>query len=390
MSEKLQKVLARAGLGSRRLMEEWIQNNRVSVDGKIAHLGDRVTDPFVIRVDGHLLPQHSVTQNPCRVLLYHKPEGQVCTRNDPEGRDTVFEHLPLLRHGRWIIVGRLDFNTSGLLLFTTDGELANRLMHPSRQIEREYAVRVLGKVDDALIKRLKKGVMLEDGMAHFDEIIDAGGTGANHWYHVVLREGRNREVRRLWETQDVRVSRLIRIRFGNILLPRSLRLGRWEELPQEIVAELAQSVDIQYSESNTSTKAKPIEREKSQQARTSRKTGQARSGKVFRSKNSEENKYSYDKSQRGNKSRKSINDRSEKFVRTKSFDDNKNSNERKPNFNDPRKSAHDRSGKFRRSKTSDELKNISHRPQQEKKPKRIIRVNSSKNQIIKLKKKRVN
>lgn len=244
MSEKLQKVLARAGLGSRRALEEWIQENRVSVNGKIAKLGDRVNPEDIIRIDGHLLSQQSTAQSDTRVLIYHKPEGQVCTRSDPKGRPTVFDDLPILRNSRWIVVGRLDFNTTGLLLFTTDGELANRLMHPSSQIEREYAVRILGNVDAAMIARLKKGVKLEDGNAHFDDIQDAGGTGANHWYHVILREGRNREVRRLWESQGVKVSRLMRVRFGQIVLPRSLRFGRWMEMPAEQINELMQSVGL--------------------------------------------------------------------------------------------------------------------------------------------------
>lgn len=244
MSEKLQKVLARAGLGSRRTLEEWIQANRVSVNGKIAKLGDRVIPEDVIRIDGHLLSQQSTTQSDTRVLLYHKPEGQVCTRSDPKGRPTVFDDLPILRNSRWIVVGRLDINTTGLLLFTTDGELANRLMHPSSQIDREYAVRILGNVDALMIARLKKGVKLEDGNAHFDDIQDAGGTGANHWYHVILREGRNREVRRLWESQGVKVSRLMRVRFGQIVLPRSLRFGKWMELPTEQINELMQSVGL--------------------------------------------------------------------------------------------------------------------------------------------------
>ncbi len=244
MTEKLQKVLARAGLGSRRALEQWIQANRVSVNGKVAHLGDRVSAEDVIRVDGHLVAQHAIEPSDTRVLIYHKPEGEVCTRSDPEGRPTVFDKLPILRHSRWIVVGRLDINTTGLLLFTTNGELANRLMHPSQQIEREYAVRVLGNVDAAMINRLKKGVMLEDGKAHFDEIVDAGGTGANHWYHVVLKEGRNREVRRLWESQGVKVSRLMRVRFGQILMPRSLRFGRYEELPAEQINELGLSVGL--------------------------------------------------------------------------------------------------------------------------------------------------
>lgn len=244
MSEKLQKVLARAGLGSRRTLEQWIQENRVSVNGKIAKIGDRVIAEDIIRIDGHLLSQQSTAQSETRVLIYHKPEGQVCTRNDPEGRPTVFDALPMLRQGRWIVVGRLDFNTTGLLLFTTDGELANRLMHPSQQIEREYAVRVLGEVDAAMISRLKKGVMLEDGKAHFDDIQDAGGTGANHWYHVILREGRNREVRRLWESQGVTVSRLMRVRFGSIVLPRALRFGRSMELAADQIDELFQLVGL--------------------------------------------------------------------------------------------------------------------------------------------------
>lgn len=247
MSEKLQKVLARAGLGSRRSLEQWIQDNRVSVNGKVAHIGDRVTAEDVIRVDGHIIAQYAKEPAETRVLLYHKPEGEVCTRSDPEGRPTVFDKLPILRHGRWVIVGRLDFNTTGLLLFTTNGELANRLMHPSQQIEREYAVRILGNVDAAMINRLKKGVMLEDGKAHFDEIIDAGGTGANHWYHVVLKEGRNREVRRLWESQGVKVSRLMRVRFGQIMMPRSLRFGRYMELPEDQINELSNSVGLNFN-----------------------------------------------------------------------------------------------------------------------------------------------
>jgi 23S rRNA pseudouridine2605 synthase len=176
--------------------------------------------------------------------MYHKPEGQICTRHDPENRETVFQHLPKLRKGRWIMIGRLDINTSGLLLFTTDGELANRLMHPSSEIERQYAVRVLGKVDEEILARLKKGVKLEDGMAKFDIIMDAGGEGANHWYQVVIKEGRNREVRRLWESQGLTVSRLIRVRYGAIHLPKSLRLGMIQDLNVDEINLLRESVGL--------------------------------------------------------------------------------------------------------------------------------------------------
>ncbi|OGT21427.1 MAG: hypothetical protein A2V90_02870 [Gammaproteobacteria bacterium RBG_16_57_12] len=230
MSEKLQKVLARAGLGSRREIEVWISAGRVSVNGKIAALGERAGPQDKVRVDGHVINSDKLFPEKRRVILYHKPVGEICTRSDPEGRPTVFDQLPPIRFGRWISVGRLDLNTSGLLLLTTDGELANRLMHPSVEIEREYAVRVMGKAEKDILDNLRQGVMLEDGEARFDQIIDGGGQGINHWYHVILREGRNREVRRLWESQGVAVSRLMRVRFGNILLPRSVRPGEWEEL----------------------------------------------------------------------------------------------------------------------------------------------------------------
>ena len=207
MSEKLQKVLARAGHGSRREIESIIEAGRVSVDGKIAKLGDRVevTPGLKIRIDGHLISVRESAEQICRVLAYYKPEGELCTRNDPEGRPTVFDRLPKLRGARWIAVGRLDVNTCGLLLFTTDGELANRLMHPSREVEREYAVRVFGQVDDAKLRDLSRGVQLEDGPAAFKTIKFSGGEGINQWYNVTLTEGRNREVRRLWEAVGVHV-----------------------------------------------------------------------------------------------------------------------------------------------------------------------------------------
>jgi 23S rRNA pseudouridine2605 synthase len=237
VAERLQKFLAQAGYGSRREIENWIRDGRISVNDKPAELGVSVTEADRIRIDGRLVPAVSPVSRPPRTMAYHKPAGELTTRKDAEGRPTVFDNLPKIRSGRWISVGRLDFNTAGLLLVTTDGELAHRLMHPSWQIEREYAVRILGEVDDAVLQHLQEGVMLEDGMAAFTSIKDAGGQGINHWYHVTVREGRNREVRRLWESQGLQVSRLIRIRFGPVSLPRSLRAGRFQDLtPQELAA----------------------------------------------------------------------------------------------------------------------------------------------------------
>lgn len=232
MSEKLQKVLARAGHGSRREIESMIAAGRVSVDGKIATLGDRVesSKSLKIRIDGHLVSIAESATEVCRVLAYYKPEGELCTRSDPEGRPTVFDRLPRLRGSRWIAVGRLDVNTCGLMLFTTDGELANRLMHPSREVEREYAVRVFGQIDDDKLRQLSRGVQLVDGPAAFKTIKFTGGEGINQWYNVTLTEGRNREVRRLWEAVGVQVSRLIRVRYGDILLPKGLPRGGYTEL----------------------------------------------------------------------------------------------------------------------------------------------------------------
>lgn len=235
-TEKLQKVLARAGLGSRRALEEWIRDGRVRVNGRTASLGARVGLEDRIEVDGRPLTRTDVDA-PVRVLLYNKPQGEICSRHDPQGRPTCFDSLPPLKRGRWVAVGRLDYNTSGLLLFTTSGELANSLMHPSAELDREYAVRVRGEVDEELLDRLRKGVELEDGPARFTDVQFYGGDGANRWYHVVLMEGRNREVRRLWASQDIEVSRLKRVRFGPVVMPSTLTQGRWLSLrPEEIDA----------------------------------------------------------------------------------------------------------------------------------------------------------
>lgn len=241
MAERLQKFLARMGLGSRRQIEDWIRQGRITVNGVPAQLGASVNGAEKIGIDGKLIQVRAFGQQR-RVLAYYKPVGEIASRHDPEGRTTIFEHLPPLRDGRWIVVGRLDLNTQGLLLVTNDGELANRLMHPSSQVEREYAVRVLGEVTPDMLKRLREGVPLEDGLARFDEIREAGGEGANHWYHVVLKEGRNREVRRLWESQGVAVSRLTRVRFGPVTLRRGLHPGHWDELDEARMTELLQAV----------------------------------------------------------------------------------------------------------------------------------------------------
>lgn len=230
--ERLQKVLANAGLGSRREIEGWIKAGRLQVNDKIAELGIKVSDRDQITLDGRPVGQKR-TQVDRHLILYNKPEGQIVTRKDEEDRDMVFDHLPKLKQGRWVSVGRLDINSAGLLLLTTDGELANRLMHPSQQIEREYAVRVHGSVLDEDIRQLVTGVQLEDGMARFEDVVSAGGEASNQWFHVVIMEGRKREVRRLWEAIGVKVSRLKRVRFGPIFLDSSVKLGRWRELSKE-------------------------------------------------------------------------------------------------------------------------------------------------------------
>ncbi|RXJ74885.1 23S rRNA pseudouridine(2605) synthase RluB [Veronia nyctiphanis] len=245
MSEKLQKVLARAGLGSRREVESLIQAGRVSVNGAVAKLGDRLDDLNAhIRVDGHSVKISASSEVVCRVLAYNKPEGELCTRSDPEGRRTVFDRLPRLNDARWVSVGRLDANTSGLLLFTTDGELANRLMHPSRQVQREYMVRVFGEVNEQMVRNLVNGVKLEDGEARFEDVQYAGGEGMNHTFYVVITEGRNREVRRLWETQGVTVSRLKRVRYGDLYLSKELPRGGWMELDLKEVNYLREMVEM--------------------------------------------------------------------------------------------------------------------------------------------------
>ncbi|MDH0544930.1 23S rRNA pseudouridine(2605) synthase RluB, partial [Achromobacter xylosoxidans] len=234
---KLHKVLADAGIGSRREMEELIVAGRVSVNGEPAHIGQRVAPNDQVRVNGKPIMRAN-TKKPPRVILYHKPAGEIVSHDDPGGRASVFARLPKLRTGKWLSVGRLDLNTEGLLIFTTSGDMANRIMHPRYGTEREYAVRVLGEMDEAQRQSLVDGIELEDGVAAFGALDYLGGDGSNRWYRVTLQEGRNREVRRMFEAVGVTVSRLIRTRFGDVVLPRSLRRGRWEELDASLVTAL--------------------------------------------------------------------------------------------------------------------------------------------------------
>jgi 23S rRNA pseudouridine2605 synthase len=250
MSERIQKVLARAGFGSRRQIETWIKEGRVSCNGETAILGQQISEGDRLQLDRKPLSPKRLWQQPQQVILYNKPVGEVCTRNDPEGRRTIYDSLPKPEEGRWVSVGRLDINTSGLIILTTDGELANQLMHPSNEMDREYAVRVLGEVTPEMMQALREGVMLEDGEARFNDIQDSGGDGANHWYHVVIQEGRNREVRRIWETQGIQVSRLMRVRYGPIIMPNNLRVGHWTKVE-------GADLDYLYEQAGLKPKAAP-------------------------------------------------------------------------------------------------------------------------------------
>lgn len=236
-THKLQKLLAQSGLGSRREMEALIAEGQVSINGKVAKVGDRISTGDLVRVKNRLIRINTGSRLP-RIMFYHKPEGEIVSRNDPEGRPSVFDKLPQLKSSRWVSIGRLDFNTSGLLIFTTSGELANQMMHPRFQIEREYAVRIIGQLTPEQMTQLTRGVELEDGIAKFDMIVEQGGEGSNRWYHTVIKEGRNREVRRMFEKLGIAVSRLIRVRFGPIRLPPYLKRGMLSELKENEVRQI--------------------------------------------------------------------------------------------------------------------------------------------------------
>ncbi|MDD2658367.1 MAG: pseudouridine synthase [Methylococcales bacterium] len=251
--ERIQKVLARGGVGSRREIERWIAEGRLKLNGCAVKLGDRLKTGDHLQLNERVVHWEKFAVQPTRVLIYHKPTGEVVTRRDPEGRPVVFTQLPALATARWISVGRLDINTSGLLLVTNNGELANRLMHPSTQVEREYAVRVLGDVSEATLEKLKQGVELEDGKAKFDAIHFSGGEGANKWYNVIVSEGRNRLVRRLWEAQEVVVSRLMRVRYGPVVLPERLKARTFYELTDKELDLLFEFAGLERTEPTTTT-----------------------------------------------------------------------------------------------------------------------------------------
>jgi len=242
--ERIQKVLANAGFGSRRELERRIAAGDVKVNGKVAKLGDRISTEDRVTIGHQRVGNWRLQESGQRTIVYNKPEGELVTRSDPGGRPTVFRHLPRLRTGRWIAVGRLDINTSGLIIFTTDGELTHRLLHPSQQIEREYAVRVLGQVTDGMVKQLVNGVELDDGPARFEDVVESGGEGSNRWFHVVIMEGRKREVRRLWESVGVQVSRLKRVRYGPIMLDKRLLAGKWRDLERSELESLYRMVGL--------------------------------------------------------------------------------------------------------------------------------------------------
>lgn len=253
---KLHKVLADAGIGSRREMEELIIAGRVSVNGEPAYIGQRVATEDIVRVNGRIIKRPSADRPP-RIILYHKPAGEIVSHDDPGGRETVFSRLPKIRVGKWLSVGRLDLNTEGLLIFTTSGDLAHRFMHPRYGAEREYAVRVLGELTSEQIKTLTTGIELEDGVAQFGSLEFVGGEGSNRWYRVTIHEGRNREVRRMFEAVGLTVSRLIRTRFAEVVLPKNLRRGRWEELPADMVVALMVQLGLIRSDGSIASERAP-------------------------------------------------------------------------------------------------------------------------------------
>jgi len=309
---KLHKVLAEAGLGSRRDMEELIVSGRVSVNGEPAHIGQRILPNDAVRINGKLI-QRRVSKKPPRVLIYHKPAGEIVSMDDPDGRPSVFDRLPTMKAGKWLAVGRLDFNTEGLLLFTTSGDLANRLMHPRYGIDREYAVRTLGELEEGMRQKLLAGVELEDGMAQFSKIADGGGEGINKWYRVIIGEGRNREVRRMFEAIGLTVSRLIRTRYGAMTLPSSLKRGRWEEMEENAVRALMVAYSVEKKGGNEGAKPQQAAGKQQQQAKPAQNKGPEKRGR--------------------NGSRDQHADRADRREERDFYDDDDEDDENEPNFN---------------------------------------------------------
>jgi len=282
--QRIQKLLANAGFASRREIETWIEAGRIQINGRRAGLGDQAgegdhltLDDKPITLDAGMLPDR-------RVLIYHKPTGEMTTRKDPRGRPTIFDQLPPLKRGRWVAVGRLDYNTSGLMVLTTDGQLAARLMHPSSEVLREYAVRVWGELPPEAVEKLLKGVRLDDGMARFESVVEGGSSGSNQWVHVILREGRYREVRRLFEAVGVTVSRLTRVRYGPLTLPSDLPRGRWRELRAGEIRGLMDAVGLEPEAPLAEAADKNVLSKKSGSKKTAskKKAGKKVSGKIRR------------------------------------------------------------------------------------------------------------
>ena len=242
--ERVQKVLANLGVGSRRSIEELIRQSKITINQKTAELGQLIYGDEVIHINGRRIHIKKKDVFQTRLIIYHKPEGEIVSHSDPKHQLNVFQNLPKIKNGKWISIGRLDINTSGLLLITNDGNLANHMMHPSKQIDREYSVRILGEVTEMIIKNIKAGINLEDGIAHVDEFEHAGGEGANQWYKMILREGKNREIRRIIESQNLQVSRLIRTRYGPIQLPTYLKRGKFKELEKKDIDKIMKSLEI--------------------------------------------------------------------------------------------------------------------------------------------------
>ncbi|NLD08985.1 MAG: pseudouridine synthase, partial [Xanthomonadaceae bacterium] len=334
------------------------EEGKIKVNGEVAKLGCQVDGTETIHINDRLVTLKPLDSLERRVLLYYKPEGEISTRHDPEGRRTIFESLPKINNGRWISVGRLDINTQGLLLVTNDGELAHRLMHPSHEIEREYAVRVIGEFTDEMAENMKKGVEFEDGLSKFEDILWSGGTGANFWYHVTVKGGKNSEVRRLWESQGLMVSRLIRIRYGNVELPRHLKAGQFVDIDDDVLKELVESVELEHVP--TKKRTEKDERIRSKPRRVGRQQQERRRG---------------DRPERGERGERSDRPRGERGERN---DRPRGDRQARPNRSarNDRNDRHDRESRDERSSRSDRP-NRSERPNRSDRPSRGDRSNRS-------------